>query len=71
MIYRKESLINWSCSLNSSISDIEVDWVDITKKTKLNVPGYNKPVEFGSMYKIAYKIYDEGNIPYLIFKNFH
>lgn len=53
-------MVNWCCALQSSISDIEIDWVDVNKKTSLNIPGYEKHVDFGIMYKIAYKICDEG-----------
>ena len=56
LIYRGNFLANWSCALKSAISDIEVDHVTLEKKTKLNVPGYDKPVEFGVMYDIAYKV---------------
>ena len=59
LIYRGNFLANWSCALKSTISDIEVDHVTLEKKTKLNVPGYDKPVEFGVMYDIAYRV--EGN----------
>ena len=60
LIYRKEALVNWSCAIKTSISDIEIDWIDVEKRTKINVPGYEKPVDFGLMYKIGYKICDEG-----------
>ena len=33
-------LVNWSCTLRSAISDIEVDKVDLPGKTLLSVPGY-------------------------------
>lgn len=65
LIYRKESLVNWSCSLKSAISDIEVDSVSINGHTKLNVPGYNKEVVFGEIYNIAYNV-SNGNEQILV-----
>ena len=51
--------MNWSCQLRSAISDIEVDYVKLEKKTKVRVPGYEKPVQFGLIFDFAYKISDD------------
>jgi len=56
IIYRKESLVNWSCVLQSTISDIEVNHVEVDTRTHFDVPGYKEPVEFGVMTDIAYKV---------------
>ncbi len=32
--------MNWSCSLRSAISDIEVEKVELAGRTLLSVPGY-------------------------------
>eukprot|EP00795_Rhopilema_esculentum_P010703 gene10703-19476_t len=56
LIYRANRLVNWSCALNSAISDIEVDKTEITGKTPLSVPGYDKKVEFGVLVHFAYPI---------------
>lgn len=56
LIYRSDSLINWSCTLESAISDIEVETIEITKPTALPVPGYAEPVKFGELHEIAYKL---------------
>uniref|UniRef100_T1IVN6 valine--tRNA ligase n=1 Tax=Strigamia maritima TaxID=126957 RepID=T1IVN6_STRMM len=37
-IYRSNRLINWSCTLKSAISDIEVDKMELPGRTFLNVP---------------------------------
>ena len=58
LIYRGNFLVNWSTKLQSAISDIEVDHVEVTKKTKLTVHGLEKPVEVGLIYDVAYKIFD-------------
>ncbi|XP_003747487.1 valine--tRNA ligase [Galendromus occidentalis] len=56
LIYRALRLVNWSCALNSAISDVEVDKVELSGRTLLNVPGYEKKVEFGVLVSFAYKV---------------
>ncbi|XP_044745986.1 uncharacterized protein LOC123307655 [Coccinella septempunctata] len=58
LIYRKDSLVNWSCFLRSAISDIEVDHVEIDGNTTISVPGHKEPVKFGRMIYFAYKLCD-------------
>ena len=53
LIYRGDFLVNWSCKLGSAISDIEVDYIAIDKRAKIDVPGYAERVEFGIMYNFA------------------
>ncbi|MPC35904.1 Valine--tRNA ligase [Portunus trituberculatus] len=60
LVYRKEALVNWCCSLQSAISDIEVDHLHLTGPTELTVPGYSEPVTFGKMYDFAYRLADSG-----------
>ena len=55
-IYRSDRLVNWSCTLNSAISDIEVEKKELTGRTFLSVPGYTEKVEFGVLVSFAYKI---------------
>ncbi|CAG4982778.1 unnamed protein product [Colias eurytheme] len=57
-IYRANRLVNWSCSLKSAISDIEVDKVELTGRTMLSIPGYDNKVEFGVLVHFAYKSED-------------
>lgn len=56
VIYRSNRLINWSCTLKSAISDIEVDKMELTGRTLLSVPGYNEKIEFGVLVSFAYPI---------------
>uniref|UniRef100_A0A3B4ZFC4 Valine--tRNA ligase, mitochondrial n=1 Tax=Stegastes partitus TaxID=144197 RepID=A0A3B4ZFC4_9TELE len=56
LIYRSEALVNWSCALESAISDIEVDSKELSGQTMLFVPGYDNKVEFGTMYTFAYPL---------------
>jgi valyl-tRNA synthetase len=58
LIYRADRLVNWCCALETAISDIEVDYIDIDKPVKLKVPGHdeNKRYPFGQLTKFAYKV---------------
>uniref|UniRef100_A0A671P093 valine--tRNA ligase n=1 Tax=Sinocyclocheilus anshuiensis TaxID=1608454 RepID=A0A671P093_9TELE len=56
VIYRSKRLVNWSCTLNSAISDIEVDKKELTGRALLPVPGYNEKVEFGVLVSFSYKV---------------
>ncbi|XP_034190816.1 valyl-tRNA synthetase, mitochondrial [Osmia lignaria lignaria] len=58
LLYRKKDLINWSPTLHSAISDIEVERLYISKKTQLQVPGYEKKITFGEIAHIAYPVKD-------------
>nr|KAG5705773.1 hypothetical protein BaRGS_027432 [Batillaria attramentaria] len=58
LIYRSVRLVNWSCTLNSAISDIEVDKKEIEGRTLLDVPGYKDKVEFGVLISFAYPVID-------------
>lgn len=58
VIYRSTRLVNWCCTLRSAISDIEVDKKELTGRTKLSVPGYDEPIEFGIITKFTYKLED-------------
>ncbi|GFT44955.1 valine--tRNA ligase, partial [Nephila pilipes] len=56
LIYRENRLVNWSCTLKSAISDIEVDKLELTGRTLLSVPGHKDKVEFGVLVSFAYPI---------------
>ncbi|KAK3912795.1 Valine--tRNA ligase [Frankliniella fusca] len=55
-IYRSNRLVNWSCTLKSAISDIEVDKTELPGRTFLSIPGYKEKVEFGVLVSFAYKV---------------
>eukprot|EP01119_Soliformovum_irregulare_P003020 TRINITY_DN1329_c0_g1_i1.p1 TRINITY_DN1329_c0_g1~~TRINITY_DN1329_c0_g1_i1.p1 ORF type:complete len:1040 (-),score=311.70 TRINITY_DN1329_c0_g1_i1:558-3677(-) len=55
-IYRDLRLVNWCCRLNTVISDIEVDHIELEKQTKVKVPGYDKDVDFGIIVDFAYRL---------------
>ena len=58
LLYRQTRLVNWCCKLNTAISDIEVDHIDLEKPTMLAVPGHDaaKKYEFGVIISFAYKV---------------
>ena len=58
VIYRGTRLVNWSVSLKSAISDLEVDYMDLAGPTQLPVPGHDpkKKYAFGVLTKFAYKV---------------
>lgn len=58
LIYRATRMINWSCKLKTALSEIEVDYIDIEKRTKMAVPGHNpeRKYEFGVLTSFGYKI---------------
>lgn len=60
LLYQKYSLVNWCCSLQSTVSDIEIDHKEILGRTYISLPGNNRPAEFGILTDIAYKFYNSG-----------
>lgn len=60
LLYQKYSLVNWCCSLQSTVSDIEINHEEIVSRTFINVPGNNYPTEFGVLTDIAYKFHNSG-----------
>jgi valyl-tRNA synthetase len=60
LLYRDTRLINWSCALQSAISEIEVDYIDVEDRTFLPVPNHKnqEKYEFGMITSFAYKVAD-------------
>nr|VDC97607.1 unnamed protein product [Brassica rapa] len=58
VIYRGDHLVNWDCFSRTARSEEEIDHVEIKGRTLRNVPGYEKPVEFGLMTSFAYPLED-------------
>ena len=56
LIYRANRLVNWCTALNTGISNLELDNKELDGRTLLNVPGYEKKVEFGVMTYFNYPI---------------
>ena len=58
LIYRSNRLVNWCTHLRTSLSNLEVDNIPIEKRTKLDVPGYDRKIEFGVLTHFQYEIED-------------
>ncbi|KAF2088336.1 valyl-tRNA synthetase [Saccharata proteae CBS 121410] len=56
LIYRSNRLVNWCTTLNTALSNLEVDQKDIEGRTLLDVPGYERKVEFGVITHFKYQI---------------
>src|SRR5438046_6583755 len=54
IIYRANRLVNWCVALNTSLSNLEVENRDLEGRTLLDVPGYEKKVEFGFLTHFCY-----------------
>lgn len=56
IIYRANRLVNWCTKLNTALSNLEVVNKELTGRTLLEVPGYEKKVEFGVIVHFKYQI---------------
>ena len=56
LIYRANRLVNWCTALNTGISNLEIDNKELEGRTLLDVPGYERKVEFGVMTHFNYPI---------------
>lgn len=56
IIYRANRLVNWCTKLNTALSNLEVDNRDLDGRTLLDVPGYDRKVEFGVIVHFQYAI---------------
>jgi valyl-tRNA synthetase len=59
-IYRATRLVNWDCTLNTAISNVEVDHIEIERNEKIKIGERLKKVEYGFLFDFAYKIEDSG-----------
>ena len=55
-IYRSNRLVNWCCRLNTALSNLEVDNKELEGRTLLDVPGYERKVEFGVITHFKYPL---------------
>ncbi|KAM6185035.1 valine--tRNA ligase, mitochondrial [Rhynchocyon petersi] len=56
LLYRNRQLVNWSCTLRSAISDIEVESRPLPGRTELRVPGCPSLVPFGLLVSVAFPV---------------
>lgn len=63
-IYRAERLVNWDCALQTAISDAEVSYITIPKRTLLAVPNHKyEKYPFGVFTYFKYQIADDNGQP--------
>jgi valyl-tRNA synthetase len=58
LIYRENRLVNWCTRLQTAISNIEVDKRELSGRTLIDVPGYDRKVEFGVLTTFKYQIHE-------------
>jgi valyl-tRNA synthetase len=56
LIYRSNRLVNWCTQLNTALSNLEVVNKELQGRTLLDVPGYERKVEFGVLTHFKYPI---------------
>ncbi|KAL2357681.1 valyl-tRNA synthetase-like protein [Cryomyces antarcticus] len=56
LIYRSNRLVNWCVKLNTALSNLEVDNKELEGRTMLDVPGYERKIEFGVITHFKYPI---------------
>lgn len=55
--HRQKRMVNWCPTLQTALSDIEVDHVEVAKPRRLQLPG-DRSVEVGVMAHFAYPLED-------------
>ncbi|PWN36663.1 putative VAS1-valyl-tRNA synthetase [Meira miltonrushii] len=58
IIYRGTRLVNWCCKLSTTLSNLEVDQLQLNGRKMMNVPGYDEKdrFEFGVIISFAYPL---------------
>jgi valyl-tRNA synthetase len=56
LIYRSNRLVNWCTKLTTALSNLEVDQKELDGPTKIDVPGYDKKIEFGAIWNFKYQV---------------
>lgn len=61
IIYRNKRIVNWCCSLESTISDIEIENEEIKGNSFIRLPNHNQPIKMGLLYFIKYPLQNNNN----------
>ncbi|KAH6641534.1 tRNA synthetases class I-domain-containing protein [Chaetomium tenue] len=56
LIYRANRLVNWCVHLNTTVSNLETDSIDLPGRTLLTIPGYDRKIEFGVLTSFSYPL---------------
>jgi valyl-tRNA synthetase len=55
-IFRESRLINWDFHLKTVVNKTEIEYIEITKRKEMKVPGYDKPISFGEIISFIYLV---------------
>jgi valyl-tRNA synthetase len=58
LVFRAARVVHWCTHLRTAISDIEVEFVEVTKRTKHKLPGGQRSVDIGVMHRLKYDVVD-------------
>ena len=58
-LYRAKRMVNWCCALQTAISDVEIEDLEIDKPTMLSIPMHDGKYEFGVLIDFAYRFKDD------------
>jgi len=59
LLYRDKKMVNWCCALQTAISDVELEELEIDKPTMLSIPLHTGKYEFGVLIDFAYRFRDD------------
>ncbi|ELR21946.1 valine-tRNA ligase [Acanthamoeba castellanii str. Neff] len=63
LVYRSTRLVNWCCFLQTVISDIEVEYESLSRRTMIALPGKGtKKYEFGVIHHFLYRVEGGGEL---------
>ena len=62
LLFRDVRMVHWCAHLRTVISDIEVDHVDVTQRTKHRLPN-GRTVDIGVIHRIRYTVVDANGAP--------
>lgn len=60
LVYRESRIVNWCPKLQTVVSDIEVEHMEVQPNSYISIPGYPSRVKFGVLTSFAYRLEDGG-----------
>ena len=59
LLYRDKKMVNWCCALQTAISDVELEELEIPTPTMISVPFHKGKYEFGVLIDFAYRFKED------------
>ena len=56
ILYRSKRMVNWCCALQTAISDVELEDLEVEKPTKMAITRHKGTYEFRVLIDFAYKL---------------